>query len=70
MTANDRDQAVVMVRVELGYCPRCGTLRAHLVGASEKFCEACEKISAWIRTGCERPPRRRPRRSPSSGGGR
>jgi hypothetical protein len=51
-----------MVRVELGYCPRCGTLRAYLAGDAAEVCKACVQFWAWIRSGCERPSRRRPRR--------
>ena len=51
-----------MVHVELGYCPRCGTLRAHAAGAAAEVCEACVRFLAWIRSGCQRPLRRRPRR--------
>ena len=64
MANNSRDeQANSTVRVELGYCPRCGTLRAHLAGAAAEVCEACERILEWIRAGGERPLRRRRQRS-------
>ena len=59
-----------MVRVELGYCPRCGMLRAHLAGAAAEVCETCERIFQWISTGCERPLRRRRRRRDALQGGR
>lgn len=59
-----------MVRVELGYCPRCGTLRAHVAGAAAEVCAACERIFQWIRTGYERPLRRRRRRRDAARGGR
>jgi hypothetical protein len=51
-----------MVRVELGYCPRCGTLRAYFAGDAAEFCEACVQFLAWVRSGCTRPRRRSPRR--------
>jgi hypothetical protein len=56
-----QDSEISMVRVELGYCPRCGTLRAYPAGAAAEDCKACVRFLAWIRSGCERPPRRRPR---------
>lgn len=59
-----------MVRVELGYCPRCGALRAHPTGAAAEVCEACVQFLAWIRSGCERPLRRRPRRPDAPKGSR
>jgi hypothetical protein len=59
-----------MVRVELGYCPRCGTLRAYLTGEAAEFCEACVQFLTWIRSGCERPRRRCPRRPDAPKGSR
>jgi hypothetical protein len=58
-----------MVRVELSYCPRCGTLRAHSEGADDEVCAACVRFLAWVRTGCARPMRRRPRRPEKTEGG-
>ncbi len=59
-----------MVRVELGYCPRCGTLRAHDAGAAAEVCEACVRFLAWVRSGCKRPRRRSPRRPDAPKGDR
>lgn len=61
---------IPMVRVELGYCPRCGTLRAYPAGAAAEVCSACVRILEWINSGWERPLRRRARRLDASRGGR
>lgn len=71
MTTNlFRQEEVFMVPVELSYCPRCGTLRAHSEGADREICAACVRFLEWVRTGCRRPLRRRPRRKPAVAGGR
>jgi hypothetical protein len=59
-----------MVRVELGYCPRCGTLRAHPAGIAADVCETCERFLVWVRSGCKRPRRRSPRRPDAPKGDR
>ncbi len=64
---------IPMVRVELGYCPRCGTLRAYPAGAAAEVCPACVRILEWIHSGWARPRsagRRRVRRPDASRGGR
>ncbi len=52
----------LMQRVELNYCPRCGTLRASPAGAAAEVCEKCVAMMEWIHSGCRRPKRRSPRR--------
>ena len=59
-----------MAPVELGYCPRCGTLRVFAAGASAELCSACSKTLEWIRSGLHRPRRGRPRRLCAAKGGR
>ena len=57
-----------MLRVELSYCPRCGTLRASPAAAAAEVCEKCVAMMEWIHSGCRRPRRRSPRRlSPLQG---
>lgn len=71
MTIHDTHRCETpMLRVELGYCPRCGTLRAVPAGAATNVCTACLKIFEWINSGWERPGRRRSRRVNASKGGR
>jgi hypothetical protein len=65
-----QNQESLMVRVELGYCPRCGSLRARPAGAAEEFCTACLEFLAWVRSGCKRPLRRSARRPEATNGGR
>ena len=57
-----------MVRVELSYCPRCGTLRALTEGSAAEDCAVCVRCLAWVRAGCKRPRRRSPRPSESTKG--
>lgn len=63
------DPDISLVRVEIGYCPRCGTLRAFPVGAAAEFCEACMRILEWMHTEWKRPRHRRKRRAAGSRGG-
>ena len=65
-----RQEEVSLVPVELSYCPRCGTLRAQSASASREICAACVRFLEWVRTGCQRPRRRSPRRKPAGSGGR
>ena len=59
-----------LAQVELGYCPRCGTLRVFVAGAAAELCPACCKTLEWIRSGLSRPRRGRPRRVCAKKGGR
>jgi hypothetical protein len=71
MTANSAlGPELQLVRVELSYCPRCGTLRAESANASREFCPACVRFLEWVRTGGLRLTRGRPRRENKSSGGR
>jgi hypothetical protein len=63
------DPNTSLVRVEIGYCPRCGTLRAYPAGAAAEFCEACLRILEWMHSGWKRPRRRSARRPAASRGG-
>jgi ribosomal protein S27AE len=69
-TKVSRQVEVSMVPVKLSYCPRCGTLRAQSEDAGREICAACVRFLEWVRTGCRRPLRRRPRRKPAVAGGR
>lgn len=50
-----------LLRLALGYCPRCGTLRAYLVGANADVCATCVRVLNWLKsTQSWRPRRGRP----------
>jgi hypothetical protein len=34
--------------LELGYCPRCGTLQVRPASAPSKLCGACARLLRWI----------------------
>ena len=58
------------VRVELGYCPRCGKLRFFFAGGSEEFCSDCRAGLRWLRgreAGGERAGRKHPAPRPLPG---
>lgn len=50
-------------RLELGYCPRCGSLRVFRPGAADEVCSMCAHVLDWIyfRGRMPNPGRGRPR---------
>ena len=40
-------------RMELCYCPRCGTLQVQRASARRKVCGACARLLRWIYGGGE-----------------
>jgi hypothetical protein len=60
----DRDAGptseLVLTRVELSYCPRCGTLRVCPAGANADVCEVCVRVLQWLHATQRAPRRGRP----------
>lgn len=42
------DEPSAVIRMELSYCPRCGSLRIHPAGTTRNVCAACVRALAWL----------------------